>query len=194
MLFLVFICFLIYKVAAPLLYALLTKDYVLIGIAAHVSMFIYLYSYLKKKNINVNELGVSRAIGWWCYLLPLFSVWLYILFYNDCILAIKKGLKFNYVLSYISISILVLSPIVEEVFFRSIIYKAINRSNGFVVSASISSLLFAFYHYPVLSINDYVFYFCFGLLSCVYLKVSKSIYPSVLAHFAVNLLYIVSLA
>lgn len=78
----------------------------------------------------------------------------------------------------------ILIPILEELFFRKLIYKKVS-DYGDKVYMLFSSIIFGLFHF---SFFQSIYYFIFGMvLSYLYIYTSKVIYPIIL-HIAVNFL------
>jgi hypothetical protein len=94
-------------------------------------------------------------------------------------------------------SIIVISPLVEELVFRGYIFPEISSFSGQIWGAIISSLLFAFIHLPIWLHNQYpmseiitssLVAFIFGLAMCAVTRYTKSLYPAFAIHGLNNLI------
>lgn len=77
----------------------------------------------------------------------------------------------------------IITPLVEEMFFRGIIHRGLEKRLGFIVGALLSSLIFALAHV------DYTLYipiFILGFIFAFLTHHTRSLWPSVTAHFLVN--------
>ncbi|HLQ98949.1 MAG TPA: type II CAAX endopeptidase family protein [Sphingobacterium sp.] len=82
---------------------------------------------------------------------------------------------------FVFLNLVIIVPIFEELFFRSIIFNGLKNNHTVVLALLISSLLFGFFHI------DYLGSTVFGLwLGWVYLK-TNNILLSIIAHSVCNL-------
>ncbi|MHB1390518.1 MAG: CPBP family glutamic-type intramembrane protease [Thermoleophilia bacterium] len=79
--------------------------------------------------------------------------------------------------------IAILTPVLEEMFFRGIIHQGLQQQFGFFPGALLSSTFFAMAH---ISPTVYVPIFCLGFGFAVLASQTKSIWPSIVAHFLWN--------
>ena len=93
--------------------------------------------------------------------------------------------KMTFSKPYLIISTVVLSPFIEEILFRRIIFVKIKEHFGVILAFVISSILFAFSHLGSL---DYVKMFVYGLVYCYIFYRTKSILLSIIAHSFFNLI------
>lgn len=94
--------------------------------------------------------------------------------------------KLKYALSYEFIRAIILAPILEELFFRKILFNGLLKKYSFVISIIVSSLLFAFIHIP--NWLNLIPTFIFGIICClIYIKTKNILYP-ILFHFIGNLI------
>jgi membrane protease YdiL (CAAX protease family) len=106
-----------------------------------------------------------------------------------------SGVDLNRLLDLLMVSIVVLTPITEELFFRSGIQRSLERSMSNVIAVMFSALLFATIHLPYLCLfySDYggsgrhaFLTFFGGLISAVLFSRSRSVRPSIAFHATWN--------
>lgn len=85
---------------------------------------------------------------------------------------------------------IVLAPVMEETFFRGVIYGGMRRSWPAPVAALVSASLFGLIHWsfglgdvPLLALPDLVI---FGLITCALYERTNSLYPGMALHAYVN--------
>lgn len=78
----------------------------------------------------------------------------------------------------------ILTPILEELVFRGIIYGRLRRMMGVFSSVILSSLLFAMIH---LNIVQFPYAFLIGIVLAVFVELSKSVWCSILGHVVANI-------
>jgi membrane protease YdiL (CAAX protease family) len=83
------------------------------------------------------------------------------------------------------VALVVLAPVFEEIIFRGYLFGQLRRRAGFVVSALVTSLVFAVVH---LQLNVGLDVFALSLMMCVARERFDSIYPTILMHMFKNLL------
>jgi len=86
------------------------------------------------------------------------------------------------------ISIVIMSPILEEIIFRKLFYRSLKKITTIGIAASISSLIFGVVHLNVLSLIMLLFmsiYFTF-----IYEKYNNVIYP-IIAHSLFNAIMLI---
>lgn len=101
-----------------------------------------------------------------------------------------KDLASNADLLAAFLSLVVLTPIFEEIIFRGLLFKGLRRRYTFWIAAIASSLLFAAAH---MQWNVAVDTFALGLILCYLTEKSGSIVPSILLHSLKNCLAFVLL-
>uniref|UniRef100_UPI00403F27A7 lysostaphin resistance A-like protein n=1 Tax=Paenibacillus sp. FSL K6-1122 TaxID=2954512 RepID=UPI00403F27A7 len=79
------------------------------------------------------------------------------------------------------------SPIIEEYICRGFIFKKLNVKLGFVLSALISSVVFAIPHFNLNVFAGYVF---LGFVWCWYYKKSDSLIVPIVSHSLFNFITI----
>lgn len=91
-----------------------------------------------------------------------------------------------YALSYEFIRVIILAPILEEVFFRKILFNGLLKKYSFLISVIVSSLFFALIHIP--NWLNLIPSFIFGIICClIYIKTKNILYP-IIFHFTGNLI------
>ncbi len=82
-----------------------------------------------------------------------------------------------------------ITPVVEEMFFRGIIHQGLEKRLGFIGGALLSSLVFALAHI------DYTLYIPIFMLSLIFAFLvhhTRSLWPGIAVHFLVNSLAVMS--
>lgn len=82
-----------------------------------------------------------------------------------------------------AVVLVVLTPLLEEFFFRGLLFKGLRRSVGFVVAAGTSSLLFALAHGQW---NVALDTFVLGLFLSKIVEDSESLLPAIVMHAGKN--------
>lgn len=93
---------------------------------------------------------------------------------------------FNPAFIYRTISILIIGPILEELFFRKFLLKKLLERNSQKVAILVSSLCFALIH--IETPYNLIPTFFFGIISSLIFIASNKIWYSILLHFLFNLL------
>lgn len=81
------------------------------------------------------------------------------------------------------LAVAVIGPMLEEIVFRKIIYGSLKKKMGFILAASISSLIFAFGH---LDFQHLLIYFVIGFFLCYAYKKTGRIAVNMFMHAAMN--------
>ena len=90
---------------------------------------------------------------------------------------------------YAFIKSVILAPILEELFFRKILFKRLLKQNSFVISVIVSSLCFASIH----GLPNVLPTFIFGVICCLIYNYTKNILYPILLHFTGNLITLILL-
>jgi hypothetical protein len=94
-------------------------------------------------------------------------------------------------------SIIIIAPFVEEIVFRGYIFPEISRFSSYWIGAIFSSMIFAIIHYPIWFYNGYsiqlvainsLIAFGFGIMACLVVKLTNSIFPAFALHGLNNLI------
>lgn len=170
--------------------------------------FIYL---LKRNEINLPEKTnqkwylIAIILG---IIFPLFQKFVLTDFYNFLFKTeYKIEYNFNYLkkfnldLFFKSIPVILIFPILEELFFREIIQKRLKKTYTFLQRIIITTFLFSLIHFPFVEIalgDQGIYYKSFftsifgGFLLAYLFEKSKSIGPTLLMHIIWNLFVTVS--
>lgn len=81
----------------------------------------------------------------------------------------------------------VIGPMLEEIVFRKILYGSLRKKMGFILAASISSIIFAFGH---LDIQHLLIYFVIGFFLCYAYYKTGRIAVNMFMHAAMNAIVI----
>ncbi len=199
---LLFLCFFILIVAFVLLCHLIfwwipIKDVMLIGIDISFAICILLgFTYLKTENMPYRNhrsnalyffsfLGISAL---WFVFSPLVAL------HNpswslDLEFSLKKFNEtiniYNFYNLYGIIRVLILVPILEEVFYRRIILNSLLEKHSAILAILVSSVMFSVGH---LDFNNSFIFLGFGiLLGTIYWK-TRNVYYSIVLHIFINFL------
>ena len=101
----------------------------------------------------------------------------------------EKGFELSKTISILikfGISALIIAPVVEELIFRSFIYRGLRNRYGVAISIIASSFLFSIYHmfnftWPIL---------IFGPVITIYYEISGSFFGCIFVHFTANFIYL----
>ena len=103
---------------------------------------------------------------------------------------IKEWYGFSIISFLVAMSqVAIITPVLEEMFFRGIIHQGLERRLGFMGGALISSLIFALAH---ISYTLYIPTFILGFMFAFLVHRSRSLWPAIIAHFLVNTLAVMS--
>ena len=86
------------------------------------------------------------------------------------------------------VSVCLIAPFIEEMLFRGLILRSFLQNYSSISAIALSSLLFALFHFTVSQLPVAFILGCF--LGWLYLR-TKSLWPSILAHFLYNSLVII---
>jgi len=86
---------------------------------------------------------------------------------------------------YRGISVLIIAPIFEELFFRKFLFTELLKKYSLKLSIIISSICFALIHLP--SYRNLLPTFIFGIISCLIYRKTKNIFYTIILHFLCNL-------
>ncbi|GGL62842.1 CPBP family intramembrane glutamic endopeptidase [Sporolactobacillus putidus] len=81
------------------------------------------------------------------------------------------------------LAVAVIGPMLEEIVFRKILYGSLRKKMGFILAASISSIIFAFGH---LDIQHLLIYFVIGFFLCYAYRKTGRIAVNMFMHAAMN--------
>lgn len=147
----------------------------------------------KKINFLVKiKLGIKRLILFWPLLLivSIFSSRLFSEYHEqDLVLKIQE-LEISYELINIIVLAVIISPVLEEIYFRKLMYCSLKKNLGVLWAGIITSFLFAVVH-----LNLYAFPVLFVLsivLTIIYEK-DNTIFSPVLLHAIFNSVMIISI-
>lgn len=175
-----------------------------LDITAKTGAFLLIYFFFWKPKFNfkkaLNYKNYSQnicfylvlvAVGLQLTLRPLWNFELIILDYFQDIASNRNSKIVS--LSILNItSIIILAPIIEELFYRRFLLEKLVQKNGRVISLIVSSLCFSIIHLE--RPNSLIPTFIVGIiLGLIYLTTKKIIYPIIL-HFIFNVIYIISVS
>lgn len=86
---------------------------------------------------------------------------------------------------YRGISVLIIAPIFEELFFRKFLFGEVLKKHSLTISILISSICFSIIHLP--SYRNLLPTFIFGIIACLIYNKTKNIFYTIILHFLVNL-------
>ncbi len=76
-----------------------------------------------------------------------------------------------------------ITPFLEELLHRGVVYGRLRRMMGFVPSLVVSALIFAILHFNIV---QFIYAFLLGLVFALFVEKSGRLYPAVLAHIVAN--------
>lgn len=76
-----------------------------------------------------------------------------------------------------------ITPFLEELLHRGVVYGRLRRMTGFVPSVFISALIFAGLHFNII---QFIYAFLLGIVFALFMEKSNRLYPAVIAHVAAN--------
>lgn len=122
-------------------------------------------------------LGITGALGMGrlVTLLPLDMI---LGDYQNTLNNIEKAPVFLQILTIVFVT-----PFMEELFFRGLIYNRIKGYNDYIMAAFFSSILFGLYH---MNLVQGIYAFVMGIVLCLVYQRHKSILAPVLMHIAAN--------
>jgi hypothetical protein len=86
------------------------------------------------------------------------------------------------------ISSALLTPVLEEMVYRGIIFARLKRMLGFVPAMVLSALIFAIMHFNLV---QFVYAFLLGLVLAVFMEKTGHLYGAVLGHITANALAVI---
>ena len=182
------------------------SDYIFYGI-----LFLFLYIFSKKASINLNSLFGELQFEYFTskyifIVLPMIAIsytGIYLTFYplsfwkpeivkfflveieTKIIWLNGESYKLANILSFVSIAIVV--PIVEELFFRGFLFTSMANKWGIKKAILLSSIFFGILHANVIGTT------LVGIVLCVIYLKTKSLFAPIIIHSAVNIIaYILS--
>ncbi len=178
-----------YYSASRLIAKLLTYTFTLLLISNQWSNFSYNLEKIKKFDWKIILLLVITALGYEFFSKPLWDIKLIINATNKIDLeSINNATDNLYELSrYTFIRGVIIAPILEELFFRKVLFKGLSKQNSFVISVIVSSLCFASIHI-IPDWQNVLPTFIFGVISCLIYNHTKNILYPILFHFTCNLI------
>ena len=166
---------------------------------------IFTYLKLRGYRFDLSTLGFRRPRSWLesivLVLGLLFSFYIFLGIYNSILghllpelvpepQEIREWYGFSIVSFLVAMSqVAVITPVLEEMFFRGIIHQGLERQLGFTGGALISSLIFALAH---ISYTLYIPTFILGFMFAFMVHRTRSLWPAIIAHFLVNTLAVMS--
>jgi len=91
----------------------------------------------------------------------------------------------NLSILYRGISVLIIAPIFEELFFRKFLFGEVLKKHSLTISILVSSICFSIIHLP--SYRNLLPTFIFGIIACLIYKKTKNILYTIILHFLTNL-------
>jgi len=86
---------------------------------------------------------------------------------------------------YRGMSVLIIAPIFEELFFRKFLFGEVLKKNSITISIIVSSVCFSLIHLP--SYRNLLPTFIFGVIACLIYNKTKNIFYTIILHFLSNL-------
>lgn len=86
---------------------------------------------------------------------------------------------------YRGISVLIIAPIFEELFFRKFLFGEVLKKQSLTLSILVSSICFSLIHLP--SYRNLLPTFIFGIIACLIYNKTNNIFYTIILHFLTNL-------
>ena len=162
--------------------ALINVYLALISIIYFVTRKTFEYNYVEKLFYNAKTL-----ICFWplIFIVSLFSLYLFNDYQEQVVITRLKEDKAKF---EILISSVFISPILEEVFFRFIVYTEFKKKMGIFFGVLFSSLLFSIVHYNIYS---FAVIFIVGLICALQFEKTGDIKNSIIIHSLFNLVMVI---
>lgn len=93
----------------------------------------------------------------------------------------------KHISGYTLVRVLILAPILEELFFRKILFKRLYKENSLFLSILVSSICFGLIHI-LPNWENVLPSVIFGVICCLIYNKTKNIFYPILFHFTVNLI------
>lgn len=91
----------------------------------------------------------------------------------------------NWSVFYRGLSVLIIAPIFEELFFRKFLFREVLKNYSLTVSILVSSICFSLIHLP--SYRNLLPTFIFGIIACLIYKKTRNLFYPIILHFLTNL-------
>ena len=85
----------------------------------------------------------------------------------------------------VALRTVILAPLCEELIFRGLMFRRMREDAGFLVSAIISSAIFALYH---MNVPQGIFAFLYGMLLCLFYEMFGNLWVTMIVHASGNIL------
>jgi membrane protease YdiL (CAAX protease family) len=121
------------------------------------------------------------ALAW---LLPLWALFAYVA------TQLSAADLSRWPLAYKCTNAILIAPVVEEVFFRGVLYTALRRTLGWIGAACAVALLFVILHRFNPSMRVPVSHFAFGFVLCLVREWRGSLVACIIAHSLLNAVHI----
>ncbi len=82
----------------------------------------------------------------------------------------------------------ILTPILEELVFRGIIYNSLKKISKTLTATVISALIFAFVHFNIV---QFVYAFLVGMVLAVIMEKSRHVYGAMIGHITANVIAVI---
>ena len=89
---------------------------------------------------------------------------------------------------FVVIRAVIVTPVVEELIFRGLIFRRMKEYTSFWPAAIVSSVLFGIYH---MNLIQGIYAFLFGIIICILYDRYNHLAAAVLVHFGANLLSVI---
>lgn len=162
--------------------------YLIVFTITYKTIFNFNKGFKKAKNIKSEFLLylIFIAIGLELFDRPLFDFSkIYDYFYGIGIEPYKFSESSNLTVLYRGISVLIIAPIFEELFFRKFLFGEVLKKYSLTASILVSSLCFSVIHLP--SYRNLLPTFIFGIIACLIYKKTGNIFYTIILHFLTNL-------
>lgn len=89
---------------------------------------------------------------------------------------------------FVVIRAVIVTPVVEELIFRGLVFRRMKEYTSFWPAAIVSSLLFGLYH---MNLIQGIYAFLFGLILCLLYDRYANLAAAIMVHFGANLLSVI---
>ena len=152
-------------------------------------LIVFIYSRLKKSEISINAIWGNKKITFSRSVLPFYIGVVVAYCWTFLILESKSWIPTYDMTTLIiyMISVTVLGPVIEEVYFRGLLYVKLKEYFTREKAIILSALIFSSYHIDYwFNIRDLIFVFINGILAAYFFEYTKSLTASLIFHSSAN--------
>ena len=143
--------------------------------------------FLKKMNSSIKRLILIWPL---LLLISFFTNQFFNEFREQDLVSKVRELRISYELLNIVVLAVIISPVLEEIFFRRLMYRSLKKNFGVLMAGIITSFLFALVH-----LNLYAFpvLFVLSIILIIIYEKDNTIFSPMLLHSIFNLVMIISI-